>query len=114
MSVCRPELLPGEHWRSVRREPLSTRGAGPKLVAEVSREIGVPYADAFDVAVLLLRGVELRLVDEHGQRWLATMDSLDLLMDGMAAPIVEGTAGDVAIEVVRRRLRPGPSLLRPR
>lgn len=58
------------------------------------------HARVFRLAVRLLRGEELHLVDEHGRRWTATTKSLAY----HDAPVVEGSAYDVAAAVVARRL----------
>jgi hypothetical protein len=60
------------------------------------------HAHAFALAVRLLRGKVAVFTDERGRRWLATADALSRVLVGDAGPIIEGTAGDVAIEVVRR------------
>jgi hypothetical protein len=62
---------------------------------------------AFDVAVRLLAGEVVDLVDEHGRRWRATATTLSLvhLGTGEAGLVLEGSAGDVALEVARRAVR---------
>jgi len=55
----------------------------------------------YPLAVRLLLGEEIHLVDEHGRRWVATAEALSY---GGAA-VVEGDAYEVAREVVRRGMR---------
>ncbi len=62
------------------------------------------HVRAFAIAVRLLAGEALELDDEHGRHWRATASALSWVLAGEAAPVVEGTAGDVAIEVTRRDL----------
>jgi hypothetical protein len=61
---------------------------------------------AFALARRLLSGEVVRLVDEHGRRWEASAHALSWVVAQEAAPVLEGSAGDVAIEVVRRDLKP--------
>ena len=60
------------------------------------------YDCAFRLAVDLLRGTVLDFTDEHRRHWKADRNGLYWVTDGQAAPIVEGCAGDVAIEVAKR------------
>ena len=62
------------------------------------------HGRAFSIAVGLLAGETLELGDEHGRRWRASALALEWVLAGEAAPVVEGSAGDVAIEIARRRL----------
>ena len=60
---------------------------------------------AFAIALRLLAGEVLEFHDEHrGRQWRATAHELLWVLAGEAAPVVEGSAGDVAIEVARRKL----------
>jgi hypothetical protein len=64
------------------------------------------YDRAFALALRLLDGEEIHLVDDHGRRWRATATCLELELGGEWGPVYdELTTGDVVIEVVRRNLR---------
>jgi hypothetical protein len=58
----------------------------------------------FDIAVRLLRGEVLELEDEDGRRWRADARSLHLVLPGSreSGVVLEGTAADIALEIVRR------------
>jgi hypothetical protein len=62
------------------------------------------HVRAFAIAVRLLAGETLELSDAHGRHWRASAKSLDWVLAGESAPVVEGTAADIAIEVARREL----------
>jgi hypothetical protein len=59
---------------------------------------------AFAIAVRLLAGEVLELGDEHGRRWRASGTELAWVLAGNAAPVLEGSAADIAIEIARREL----------
>lgn len=59
---------------------------------------------AFVLALRLLAGEILEFRDEYGRHWRATAHALLWVIAGEAAPILQGSAGDVAIEVSRRGL----------
>ena len=85
-------LRMGAQSRKVRNQP---RGAADGKSV---------HGRAFSIAVRLLAGETLELGDEHGRRWRASAQALEWVLAGEAAPGVEGSAGDVAIEIARRRL----------
>jgi CheY-like chemotaxis protein len=64
-------------------------------------------ASVFALAVRLLRGERLDLVDDRGRPWSASATTLALLApDGPGeTAVTEGCAADIALEIVRRRLR---------
>jgi hypothetical protein len=64
----------------------------------------LPHVRAFAIAVRLLAGETLELDDEHGRHWRATASALSWVLAGETAPVVEGCAGDVALEIVSRGL----------
>lgn len=65
------------------------------------------YQTVRDLAVKLLGGLVMEYLDEHGRRWRATSTALELVLpgSGASAPVIEGCAADVALEVVARHLR---------
>jgi hypothetical protein len=65
------------------------------------------YDRAFDLALRLLSGETLELVDDVGRLWIATACSLSRSRTG--EPVVEGSAADVAIAVLDRHLCAGPT-----
>jgi hypothetical protein len=63
----------------------------------------MPIHDAaFRLAVDLLRGTVLEFTDGLRRHWKADRNGLYWRTDGKAAPILEGCAADVAIEVLKR------------
>jgi hypothetical protein len=61
------------------------------------------YAQVFAVAVRLTHGETIEFIDRHARRWCATATSLHLMKNGVWRSIIEGSAADMAEEVVRRR-----------
>jgi hypothetical protein len=64
----------------------------------------------FALAVRLIRGERFDLVDQHGRRWNASATTLSLVgADGcVETPVIVASAADIAMEVIRRGLRPRP------
>jgi hypothetical protein len=63
------------------------------------------YPAVRELAVRLLAGEVLGLVDQQGMRWTARANRLDFVLRGEPGPVLENcTAYDVAYEVVRRSL----------
>jgi hypothetical protein len=61
------------------------------------------YEIAFALAVRLVNGETLEFVDPHGRRWRATATAFSWVhADEEAAPLFEGWAADIALEVARR------------
>jgi hypothetical protein len=70
---------------------------------------GAPSAPLYpavrDLALRLLAGEVLDLVDKSGTRWRASANGLDLILSGEPSPVLQDcTAFDVAHEVIRRLL----------
>src|SRR5262249_20477959 len=85
----RPERLEeGSHTR-LRRRPFQS------------------YSCVFALAVRLLRGEGLSLVDDDGWPWLAAATTLELkgLSGNPGTTMMRGCAADIALEIVRRGLR---------
>jgi CheY-like chemotaxis protein len=75
----------------------------------------VPPLDAecvFALAVRLMHGEVLDLVDRHGGAWSASATALRLERPGdvHTSAVVEGSAADVAIEIVKTGLHPRQSI----
>jgi hypothetical protein len=66
----------------------------------------------FALAVRLLQGARFDLVDIHGRWWSASATTLALVAadGGIETPVVIGSAADVALDVIRRGLRPRPTI----
>src|SRR5579872_2565330 len=71
------------------------------------------HTRAFTIAVRLLAGEVMELADEHGRRWRASATVLAWVLAGDAAPVLEGSAADIAIEIARRELAEEAPKTRP-
>jgi CheY-like chemotaxis protein len=93
-------------------EACRARNQGPERIGCSPGHLGQgqpPDAECvFALAVRLMRGEVLHLADKQGWAWCASATTLSLENPSshVASAIVRGSAADVAIEIVRRGLRP--------
>jgi hypothetical protein len=79
-------------------------------IVELPRHDDRQADHVFAFAVRLIRGERFDLVDQHGRRWAASATTLALVgADGVVeTPVIVGSAADIAMDVIRRGLRPRP------
>jgi hypothetical protein len=79
-------------------------------IVELPRRDDRQADHVFALAVRLILGERFDLVDQHGRRWTASATTLALVgADGcVETPVIVGSAADIAMDVIRRGLRPRP------
>ncbi len=93
-----------ERCRAASRKPERTEDA---FQTKLRRRPFQSYSCVFALAVRLLQGEDLQLVDEDGWPWVATATTLELkgLGGSQGTTMLRGYAADMALEIVRRGLR---------